>query len=174
MLWGIRTCTQSLAKLRIPTPPQSNQAVQAGAKDSERSETSLMTIYWEWALRSQDYANTVNSIQTSSTDNLISALIPLSISSPRAALHMDLLVQYILSDTDADDPIPFFQRRPCRAKFAVRIAVFQAKRSQTASQRSGQSNETERVPISQGPIVKKQQGIPSHPTAILAVPHVLC
>ena len=147
---------KNLEAVKTSTPPQPRPMTpRADISSGKHEEPSWIAIDWERATGVKDSTHITDKFQTSSTDSLISAIVPISLCSPWVAAATEGLIQYVASIAENDDPIRFFKRQHLQAKCTLRSATFIAK---LPVRELGQRSHTDTVPISEGPLIKRKRG----------------
>jgi hypothetical protein len=103
-----------------------SNALVLQAKERTRDTENEVLVRWEWSEGYNCGRYPTGQFSTSTSDELVSMLVPLGLSSIYTAYTVDLLVQLASTGTDEDDPILQFEPPPAglKTEFTVSTAEY--------------------------------------------------
>lgn len=102
------------------------------SSSNNTNEQHATTISYEWVNAGRDTCDSVQTLESTNADEILSVIVPLALSSPMAASDIFNLVSVAESGGSEDDPVRQCEQPPSelRAAFTVTTAAWQRRRQE--------------------------------------------
>ena len=121
-------------------------------RDDARDQTSIHCQYKDGSV-SQDHV-----FRTSRFDDIVSIMIPLSLTDPFIGIGMGLMLDFVTGNSEDEDPVLQFERKHFTAKFVVTTAAWEDRQHKLKFANVARQPDLEVLSVSQSPLSKAIRG----------------
>ncbi|KAI4644515.1 hypothetical protein J4E93_006420 [Alternaria ventricosa] len=117
-------------------------------RDDARDQTRIHCQYTEGSV------SEVHDFRTSRFDDIVSIMIPLSLTDPFVAIGMGLMLDFATGNSEDEDPVLQFERKHFTAKFVVTTAAWEDRQHKLKFTNAARQPDLEVLSVSQSPLSK--------------------
>ncbi|KAI4659252.1 uncharacterized protein J4E78_005678 [Alternaria triticimaculans] len=117
-------------------------------RDDARDQTHIHCQYTEGSV------SEVHDFRTSRFDDIVSIMIPLSLTDPFVAIGMGLMLDFATGNSEDEDPVLQFERKHFTAKFVVTTAAWEDRQHKLKFTNAARQPDLEVLSVSQSPLSK--------------------